>query len=70
MGDSRLSDCAQDQLVELWEQVEEKQMLRGLKKSKTPKDWLLFMEHPLKQQGLELGREMDNYSAIAVFLQR
>lgn len=53
-----------------WEQVEEKQMLRGLKKSKTPKDWLLFMEHPLKQQGLELGREMDNYSAIAVFLQR
>ncbi len=49
-----------------WELVDEKQMCRTLKRSKTPGEWLQHMEQIVLKNGKE--REMDNYSAIAVFV--
>lgn len=51
-----------------WELIEEKSMIRTLKKSKTPKDWLYAMEKVVLKNGEK--KEMDNYSAIAVFLEK
>lgn len=49
-----------------WELIEEKQMIKCLKKSKTPGDWLKQMVKIVKENGH--GREMDNCSACAVFI--
>lgn len=49
-----------------WELIEEKMMEKTLKKAKTPKEWLEKMESVVLEKGK--GREMDNYSAIAVFV--
>lgn len=49
-----------------WELIEEKQMCKTLKKSDTPKAWLENMEEIILKNGK--GTNMDNYSAIAVFL--
>lgn len=48
-----------------WEWIDEKQMIRALGRSETPGQWISLMEEViLKNAG---GKEMDNYSAIAVF---
>lgn len=49
-----------------WELIEEKQMCRILKRSKTPKEWLENMAQIVQKNGK--GTNMDNYSAIAVFV--
>ncbi len=50
-----------------WEWVDEKAMQGTLKKSKSPKEWLRKMEEEALKNGT--GKGMDNYSAIAVFLE-
>lgn len=49
-----------------WELIEEKKMEKILKKAKTPKEWLTKMESVVLENGKD--KEMDNYSAIAVFV--
>ena len=41
-------------------------MCKALKKSKTPREWLENMEQAVLANGR--GTNMDNYSAIAVFI--
>lgn len=48
-----------------WELIEEDVMCEILKSSKTPKEWLNEMVKIVKENGK--GRNMDNYSAIAVW---
>ena len=49
-----------------WELIEEKDMCRCLKKAKTPENWLLDMEKIVLKNGRR--KNMDNYSAVAVFI--
>lgn len=49
-----------------WELIDEKVMCKTLKKSATPEEWLDKMEEIVKANGA--GTNMDNYSAIAVFI--
>lgn len=49
-----------------WELIDEKMMSRTLRKAKTPSDWLRSMEEIVCKNGR--GTNMDNYSAIAVFI--
>ena len=49
-----------------WELITEKQMCKLLKKSATPKEWLDAMKAVVLKNGK--GKNMDNYSAIAVFI--
>lgn len=49
-----------------WELIDEKMMEKTLRKSKNPKEWLTRMEQIVLENGK--GTDMDNYSAIAVFL--
>lgn len=49
-----------------WELIDEKQMSRLLKKALTPGEWLQSMEKIILANGV--GTNMDNYSAIAVFV--
>lgn len=49
-----------------WELIEEKYMMKYLKKSRTPAEWLERMKEEVLKNGE--GKKMDNYSAIAVFL--
>lgn len=49
-----------------WELVEEKEMSHLLKKSESPGQWLSAMETVVREKGR--GTNMDNYSAIAVFV--
>ena len=49
-----------------WEWIEEKTMQHLLKKAGSPADWLAGMEAAVRKHGS--GKQMDNYSAIAVFL--
>lgn len=49
-----------------WELINEKMMSRTLRKAKTPGDWLRSMERIVLKNGQ--GINMDNYSAIAVFV--
>lgn len=51
-----------------WELIEERHMSHMLKKSKTPEAWLTSMEQLVLKHGKD--KEMDNYSAIAVFLEQ
>lgn len=48
-----------------WELIEEKEMCALLKRASTPQEWVLEMAEVVKKNGV--GRDMDNYSAIAVF---
>lgn len=48
-----------------WELIDEKAMTRTLRHSKNPKEWLDGMTEQVKIAGA--GRDMDNFSAIAVF---
>ncbi len=49
-----------------WEMILEKEMQQCLRKSKTAQEWLEKMEEIIRQRGE--GKEMDNFSAIGVFL--
>lgn len=49
-----------------WELIEEKEMSKLLKKAETPGMWLENMEKIVRERGK--GTNMDNYSAIAVFV--
>ena len=49
-----------------WELIDEKKMQHCLKKAKTPGQWLTLMEEIVKKNGQ--GKNMDNYSAVAVWL--
>lgn len=49
-----------------WELIDEKDMCKTLKKAKTPGEWLESMEEIILKNGI--GSNMDNYSAIAVFI--
>lgn len=49
-----------------WELIDERQMAKTLKRSETPQQWLEEMESIIQQNGQ--NTDMDNYSAIAVFL--
>lgn len=49
-----------------WELIEEKTMEKLLRKSPTPEQWLREMEQEIRKNGR--GTNMDNYSAIAVYV--
>ena len=49
-----------------WELIDEKMMCRTLKKAGSPEEWLAAMEKIVIENGR--GTNMDNYSAIAVFV--
>ncbi len=48
-----------------WELITEKEMCVLLKKSSSVKEWLIKMEEAVKRNGI--GKNMDNYTAIAVW---
>lgn len=48
-----------------WEWIQEKYMEKALKKAKTAQNWLDLMEERIRKNGT--GKDMDNYSAIAVW---
>jgi serine/threonine protein phosphatase PrpC len=49
-----------------WELIEEKQMMCALQSAATPKEWLETMEREILKNGA--GKDMDNYTAIGVFI--
>lgn len=49
-----------------WELIEEKKMEKCLRKAKSPEEWLESMEKIVQKNGS--GLDMDNFSAVAVFL--
>lgn len=49
-----------------WELIDEKMMCKALKKARSPQEWLDSMEKTVTENGK--GTNMDNYSAIAVFV--
>lgn len=49
-----------------WELIDERHMCKTLKKAKTPQEWLESMREIVLKNGR--GTNMDNYSAIAVFI--
>jgi serine/threonine protein phosphatase PrpC len=49
-----------------WEWIEDKAMVKAMKKAGTPEQWLGLMEEEVLRNGR--GHDMDNYSAIAVFV--
>jgi serine/threonine protein phosphatase PrpC len=49
-----------------WELIDEKTMCKTLKKAESPDEWLSNMEKIICKNGQ--GTNMDNYSAIAVFI--
>ena len=49
-----------------WELIDEKMMCKALKKAASPQEWLDLMEKTVIENGR--GTNMDNYSAIAVFV--
>ena len=48
-----------------WELIDEKDMCSTLEKSISPEQWIVNMSEIVEKNGV--GRNMDNYSAIAVF---
>lgn len=50
-----------------WELVDEKKMMHCLKRAKNPEEWVSMMEEIVKKNGR--GKNMDNYSAVAVWLE-
>ncbi|MDO5408388.1 MAG: protein phosphatase 2C domain-containing protein [Eubacteriales bacterium] len=49
-----------------WELIDEKKMMACLKKAETVQEWVQLMEELVKKNGR--GTNMDNYSAVAVWL--
>ena len=64
----RLTKCSSFLLCSdgFWELIDEKQMSKTLKKASDPQQWLASMEEIVLANGT--GTNMDNYSAIAVFV--
>ena len=50
-----------------WELIEEKKMEALLKKADTPEQWIRLMQEVILKNGR--NTDMDNYSAIAVWLE-
>lgn len=50
-----------------WELIEDKQMEKTLKRSETPQQWISQMTEIVRKNGA--GKNMDNYSAIAVWIE-
>lgn len=50
-----------------WEWIEERRMIKTLNQSTTPDEWLALMEQNIIKAGR--NNNMDNYSAIAVFVE-
>lgn len=50
-----------------WEWIDEKQICACKKESNSPQQWLEHMKTIIEQNGAPTEKEMDNYSAIAVF---
>ena len=51
-----------------WELIEQKMMCKTLKKAEIPEEWLAAMKKTVVENGR--GTNMDNYSAIAVFVRQ
>lgn len=51
-----------------WEYLESREIAAAWRRSKTPQEWLERMEETVRAAGA--GRNMDNYSALGVFLDR
>jgi serine/threonine protein phosphatase PrpC len=49
-----------------WEWVDEKMMIKLLRRSRRPQQWLSEMEKHVQRNGAKAN--MDNYSAVAVFV--
>lgn len=49
-----------------WELIEEKEMQKTLKKSKSPQEWLDTMAEMIRKNGA--GYDMDNYTALAIWI--
>jgi len=49
-----------------WELIDEKNMMKCLKRANTPEEWILRMAEIVERNGR--GKEMDNYTAGAVFV--
>ena len=60
-----LLDMLQHVFYILWELILEEDMCRLLKESDSPEEWLNKMAEIVKHNGE--GKNMDNYSAIAVW---
>lgn len=50
-----------------WELIDEEKMCESLRRSENVDEWLKMMVDIVKENGI--GRDMDNYSAIAVWMQ-
>lgn len=48
-----------------WELIDEKEMVKCLKRAKTVEQWVEFMEGIVNRKGVD--KNMDNYSAVAVW---
>ena len=54
-----------------WEWIEEKQMMKRLVKAKSVEEWVQQMAEDVLEQGHALGQSnMDNYSAVGVFVRK
>ena len=51
-----------------WELIDEKAMVDLLKRSENPDQWINSMQEIIEKNGE--GTDMDNYSAIGVFVER
>jgi serine/threonine protein phosphatase PrpC len=51
-----------------WELVTEKDMIKALAKAKSPQEWLDMMADMVRRAGAATGKEMDNYTAVAVWV--
>lgn len=49
-----------------WELIEEKEMIKTLKKAHSPKEWLEAMTEIVQSNGAEY--DMDNYTALAIWI--
>jgi serine/threonine protein phosphatase PrpC len=69
LGDRLLRTRSQQFLLcsdGFWELIDEKKMQHTLKKAATPEEWVHMMEEIVRKNGQ--GKNMDNYSAVAVWL--
>lgn len=48
-----------------WELIDEKKMVKSLRRARTVQEWITDMKEMVEQEGR--GRDMDNYSAIGIW---
>ena len=51
-----------------WEHIDEKQMLNCLKKAGSVEEWISSMQKIVVDTGASLDKNMDNYSAIGIWI--